>query len=323
MQRICILGGSGFIGRHVVAALARRGIATRVLTRHRHRARHLLVFPNCELVQTDIHYTSNLSAHLADCDAAINMVGVLHAYPGHGQGFEAVHAELPGKLADACLFNRVRRLIHISALNASNDAHSQYLRTKAIGERAVLASIKEGIKITIFQPSVVFGPGDKFLNRLAKYLTVSPFIFPLIGADTRFAPVYVGNVVEAITAALSDCVTYGQCYSLCGPNIHTLEELVKMVARSIGVRRLVLRLPNRLAELQARIFEKLPVKLLTTDNLRSMQKDCVCEDNGLLRLGINPVGPAAIVPHYLHGGCNQTWNDLRVTAGRDFKLESK
>ncbi len=316
MQRICILGGSGFIGRNLVAALTRQGIATRILTRHRHRARHLLVFPNCELVQTDIHYTSNLSMHLADCDAAINMVGVLHAYHGHGQGFEAVHAELPGKLADACLFNRVRRIIHISALNAARNASSQYLHTKAIGERAVLATAKDGIRVTIFQPSVVFGPGDSFFNRFAKLLTVFPFVFPLACANTRFAPVYVNNVVDAIIAALPNPATYGQCYSLCGPHSYTLEELVTMTAKYIGVRRMLIRLPLWLAELQAWVLEKLPGKLLTTDNLRSMQYDSVCRENGLLRLGIKPIGPEAIVPRYLRGGRSHIFNKLRSTAGR-------
>ena len=312
MQRICILGGSGFIGRHLVAALTGHGIATRVLTRRRYRARHLLVFPDCELIQTDVHYTSNINMYLADCDAAINLIGVLNEENGHGEGFEAVHAELPGKLTEACLFNRVRRIVHISALNAEENAPSNYLRTKATGERAAHAAAKSGIHVTSFRPSVVFGPGDSFFNRFAKLLTISPFIFPLVGANTRFAPVYVNNVVDAILAVLNDSSTYGKCYSLCGPRIYTLRKLVQMTADYIGRQRWIIPLPNLLAELQARLFERLPGKPLSIDNLRSMECDSVCEDNGLPQLGITPLNLEHIVPRYLRGGRSEIYSRLRT-----------
>ena len=208
-KRIAVLGGSGFVGRQLVAALTRAGHETRVLTRRRSRSRHLLVMPTCEIVETDVHRVSNLSLHLAGCDAAVNLAGILNEHAGPGGGFGDAHAELPGKLAEACRANHIGRMLHMSALGAGADAPSEYLRTKFRGEQAAHAAGESGVAVTSFRPSVIFGPGDGFFNRFAELLAFSPLVFPLACPEARFAPVYVGDVVRAFLTALGDDSTAG------------------------------------------------------------------------------------------------------------------
>ena len=159
-KRICILGGSGFVGRHLCALLARERHHIRVLTRRREKVRNLLVFPTLELIETDVHFASKLSVHFRDCDAVINLVGILNDGASESEQFEAAHVSLPGKVVEACQFNRVPRLLHMGALNASHDAPSKYLRTKAAGEDAAHAGNASGVQVTSFQPSVIFGHDD-------------------------------------------------------------------------------------------------------------------------------------------------------------------
>ena len=317
-RRIAILGGSGFVGRHLVAALARAGYATRVLTRRRSRSRHMLVIPTCEIVETDVHLVSNLNLHLAGCDAAANLVGILNEYPGAGGGFGDAHAELPGKLAEACRYNEVRRVLHMSALGADADAPSRYLRTKFHGERAAHEAGGDGIAVTSFRPSVIFGPEDSFFNRFAGLLALSPLVFPLACPKARFAPVYVGDVVRAFLTALDDDATAGECYELCGPRTYSLRELVAYTARITGRRRLIVGLGDGLSRFQARVLERLPGKPFSIDNYLSTKVDSVGSTGGLERLGITPRGMESVVPRYLGGSERNAWfGRLRASAHRD------
>ena len=316
-QRIAVLGGSGFVGRHLVAALTRAGYATRVLTRRRSRSRHMLVIPTCEIVETDVHLVSNLSLHLADCAAAVNLVGILNEHAGGG-GFGDAHADLPGKLAEACRYNRIGRVLHMSALGVSADAPSEYLRTKFLGERAAHAAGDDGIAVTSFRPSVIFGPEDSFFNRFAGLLALSPLVFPLACPRARFAPVYVGDVVRAFLTALGDDSTAGECYELCGPRTYTLRDLVAYTARITGRRRLIVGLGDGLSRFQARVLERLPGKPFSIDNYLSTKVDSVCSTNGLERLGITPRGVESVVPRYLGGSERNAWlGHLRASAHRD------
>ena len=318
MKRIAILGGSGFIGRHLVAALTERRYATRVLTRRRSRARSLLVMPTCEIVETDVHLASNLNAHLAGCDAAVNLIGILNEHSRAGDRFQDVHAELPGKLVEACRHHRIGRMLHMSALGVSADAPSAYLRTKFHGEQAVRAAKADGIAVTSFRPSIIFGPGDSFFNRFAGLLALSPFVFPLACPQARFAPVYVEDVVRAFLAALDDDSTAGQCYELCGPRTYTLRELVAYTAEITGRRRLIVGLGDRLSRLQGRVFERLPGKPFSTDNYLSTKVDSVCPTNGLEELGITPRSVESVVPGYLGGAERHAWlGRLRASAYDD------
>ena len=317
-KRIAVLGGSGFVGRHLVAALTRRGHSTRVFTRRRSRSRSLLVMPTCEIVETNAHVASNLEAHLAGCDVVVNLAGILNEHPGAGNRFRDVHAELPGKLVEACRRHGIGRMLHMSALGVDADAPSEYLRTKFHGEQAAHAAEAGGIAVTSFRPSVIFGPGDSFFNRFAGLLALSPLVFPLACPEARFAPVYVGDVVRAFLAALGDETTAGQRYELCGPRTYTLRELVEYTAEVTGRQRLIVGLGDRLSRLQGLVFERIPGKPFSTDNYLSTRVESVCASNGLERLGIAQRSVESIVPGYLGRGERNAWlGRLRASAHRD------
>ena len=284
-KRIAILGGSGFVGHHLVAALTRAGYATRVLTRRRNRSRSLLVIPTCEVVEADIHNAASLAANLAGCDAAVNLAGILNEHSGAGDRFQDVHAELPGKLVDACRSHNIGRMLHMSALGVAEDAPSAYLRTKFRGERAAHAAEADGIAVTSFRPSVIFGPGDSFFNRFAALLALSPLVFPLACPQARFAPVYIEDVVRAFTTALDDDSTAGQRYELGGPRVYTLHELVAYTAAITGRRRLIVGLGDGLSRLQGLVLERLPGKPFSTDNYLSTKVDSVCSPGDFEKLG--------------------------------------
>ncbi len=296
--RICVLGGTGFVGRHLLCSLAREGHFLRVLTRHREDHHDLLVLPNLELVEANIHYVSDLTAHFKACDAVINLVGILNEGQEEENSFRTVHAELPKKIVEACQFNGIRRLLHMSALHADTQGASSYLRTKGAGEMAAMNAAGKNIRVTSFRPSVIFGPDDSFFNRFAQLLRLSP-ILPLACPEARFAPVYVGDVIKAFLQSLTDLRTIGKHYELCGPGQFSLQELVEYTARMMGVRRLVIGLGDGASRLQARLMEYAPGKPFTRDNYLSMQKDSVCRHDGFRELGIAVTSINSVVPTFL------------------------
>lgn len=300
LRKVCILGGSGFVGRSICAELARRGVAVRVMARRRERARHLLVFPRLEVVEGSCHFAPDLAGAFNGCDAVINLVGILH--PGRDATFERVHAELPALVARVCRERGAPRLLHMSSLGAARGAPSEYLRTKGEGEEAAHAAGAE-VAVTSFRPSVVFGPGDGLFNRFAGLLRAIPFVVPLAGADARLQPVYVADVAAAMCASLDDRSTFGKRYDLGGPEVMTLEGVVRYTAEVLGLRRVIVPLGDRLGTLQARVLQRLPGKLLTEDNLRSLGVDSVAARDGFRDFGISPARVESIVPGYLgeHG----------------------
>lgn len=317
VRNVCILGGTGFVGRHLCCELSRRRLRMRVLTRRRERRRDLLVIPSLELVEADVHSVADLSIHFKDCDAVINLIGILNEGEGAAESFAGVHAELPGKVAEACRYNRIARLVHMSALNAAADAPSEYLRRKAAGEASVHAWQSEGLEVTSLRPSVIFGPDDSFFNRFATLLRLSPFVFPLACPDARFAPAYVEDVALAFAGSLDDKRTHGERYDLCGPSQYTLRELVEYTARTAGLRRRIIGLGDGLSKLQARVLELVPGKPFSVDNYLSLQVDSVCKHNGFETLGIQPTALEAIVPAFLgQRGRERTLARYRSTAGR-------
>ena len=315
MQRVAVLGGTGFIGSHLVCALTRAGYRTRVFTRRRERNRHLLVIPECELVELDVRSPDALAQGLSVCDAAINLVGILNP---RGCSFHDAHVALPEMLVEACGEQGVSRLVHMSALRANGAGPSEYLATKAEGEARVLRGAGDRVKATSLRPSVVFGPGDSFFNRFATLLALSPGVIPLACPESKFAPVFVGDVVEAFIRCLEDETTSGRRFELAGPQIYTLRQLVEYTAEVTGLRRRVLGLNDGLSRLQAAILGCLPSPPLSTDNYLSLQVDSVLTgENGLDALGIRPTDIERVVPTYL-GPRNRArrYRDFRTTAGR-------
>ena len=317
IRSICIVGGTGFVGRHLVAELARHGYKLRVLTRRRERRRDLLVIPGLELVESNVHQSEELREQFQGHDAVINLAGILNEAGGSNRDFGSVHAGLPAAVTEACRLTGVKRLLHMSALKAAADAPSKYLRSKAAGEDAAHAAADHGIAVTSFRPSVIFGPDDSFFNRFATLLALPGPVFPLACPDARFAPVYVGDVARAFADSLADRATFGQRYDLVGPHIYKLRELVEYTARLAGRRKLVIGLPDSAARLQANILGHLPGKPFSMDNYQSLQVDSISDDNGLTRLGIAPTAVESVVPGYIRGGRNGMYSGFRTLARRD------
>lgn len=299
IRSICILGGSGFVGRCLANRLARDGYALRILTRDRERNRAaLILLPKLELIEADVHDPVQLAAHIKGCDAVINLVGILNEPGRNGSGFRFAHVALAEKVIEACRQTGIRRLLHMSALNAdARNGPSHYLRSKGEAEDQVHRA--GDLCVTSFRPSVIFGAEDRFFNRFADLLKVTPFVFPLACAGARFAPVYVDDVAEACVRSLVNPNCYGRRLDLCGPRTYTLEQLVRYTAECIGVRRLIMPLPDLLSRMQAAVFDFVPGKPFSTDNYLSTRVDCVSMRNDLESLGIAPTPLEAVVPLYL------------------------
>jgi len=315
MARICILGGSGFVGRHVVEKLVERGDFVVVPSRRRERAKHLITLPTVDVVEADVHDPAALARLVVRCDAVINLVGILHGRRGmpYGPDFARAHVELPQKAIVACLAARVPRLVHMSALKAAPDAPSEYLRSKADGEGAVVAARGE-LGTTIFRPSVVFGPEDRFLNLFAELQRLLPVVF-LGSPDAKFQPVYVGDVARAMVASLDDPDAAGRAYDLAGPTVCTLRELVEYAGQLAGHPRPIIGLGSRLSYLQAWAMEFAPVKLLSRDNYYSMKVDSVSGEP--LPFGLHATALDAVAPVYLQGFYPRSrYSVFRYYAGR-------
>ncbi|RZJ12288.1 MAG: complex I NDUFA9 subunit family protein [Haliea sp.] len=317
MKKILILGGTGFVGRHLCEKLAARQWRATVVTRRLSSARHLQMLPMVDVAEVGKADGNELVSLMAGHDAVVNLVAILH---GDVQAFETAHVQFPLQVARACEAAGMRRIVHLSALGASADAPSHYLRSKARGE-ALLRDA--GLALSVLRPSVIFGSEDRFLNTFARLQQAFPVI-PLAGGRARFQPVWVEDVAEAIALCLDRRETIGQTYEACGPEVFTLKELVQLAGRYAGVDegrgRAVIDLPDVLGRLQARLMELAPGQpLLSRDNLDSMRVDNVATGAfpGLESLGIRPAPIAAVAPFYLASrGLRSGLIAKRKTAGR-------
>jgi NADH dehydrogenase len=297
---ICVLGGSGFVGTELVTRLVYAGHWVRVPTRNLARADRLRVLDTAELRQANVHDPRVLSQLLTDCHAVVNLVGILNE---RGRDtFETAHAVLAAKVMNAARGAGVRRVLHMSSLGAAENAPSRYLRSKAAAEAAVRAvphPDQPHPAVTIFRPSVIFGAGDSLTNRFAGLLRLSAGILPLARARARFAPVSVLDVAEAFMRALNRTASAGATYELCGPEVLTLEQIVRLTARVAGLPCHILRLPDTVARLQGVVMGLVPGKPFSLDNFRSLTLDSVCRENGCAALGITPRPMLAELPLYL------------------------
>jgi uncharacterized protein YbjT (DUF2867 family) len=296
----CILGGTGFVGRHLLVRLTKAGWHCRIPTRYPHRHRDLALYRRVSLMPVPTIDAAGLADCMKDADLVVNLIGILNE--AKDGDFQRIHVELVSEVVTAARKAGVPRYLHMSALHAdARSGSSAYLRSKGAGED--LAHSAEGLTVTSFRPSVVFGRGDSFFNRFATLLELAPGLFPLACPDARFAPVWVGDVTQAMLRTVGDDTSTGRRYDLCGPRIFTLEELVAYTAARIGRRTLLMGLNDFGSRLQARVFGYLPGRPLTMDNYLSMQTPSTCaEHNGLLELGIHPTDVDTVVPTYLGAG---------------------
>ena len=315
MASYCILGGTGFIGSRLVAHLANRGHRITVPTRDPERARHLRIQPSVKLVRADVFAPGTLATLLTGADAVVNLIGILNESGRDGRGFHRVHVELMETLIAACKSAGVSRLVQLSALNAgAPQASSHYLRSK--GEAEALLR-KSQLDWTILQPSVVFGPGDDFINRFAGLVRLIPWAFTLPMPNTRFAPIHVDDLVSAITRVLDRPDTTHQTLQLYGAETFTLKEIVQMITDTLGLNRRIIGMSKGLSRAQAAWMDFVPGKPFSTDNYRSMLLDSVGTEDGLQRLGIKPRSLTENLDTTLAGdGVHSHYDICRRTAGR-------
>lgn len=317
--KVVVFGGSGFIGSHLVAQLAARGVRVLVPTRRFESGKHLIPLPGVDVVEADMYDPGELRELVRGRDAAVNLVGLLHSRRGApwGPDFQRAHVELPKKIVDACALEGVPRYLHMSALGADRDGPSMYQRSKAEGE--LMARGHPEVAATIFRPSVVFGPEDKFLNMFARLQRWLP-VMPLACADATFQPVYVGDVAAAFCRALEQPKTRHLVFHLGGPQIYTLAELVRLAGRYSHHERRIVELPDWAGRLQATMLELMPGKtLMSRDNLDSMKVDNVVDPAiqalTALTLGIKLTALEAVAPHYL-APLGERFDKFRARAGR-------
>jgi uncharacterized protein YbjT (DUF2867 family) len=301
---VTVFGGSGFLGRHVVRALLKRGWRVRAAVRRPNLAGHLQPLGMVgwvQPIQANLRYRWSVDRAVTDADAVVNLVAI--ASETGRQRFDAVHVFGARAVAEAARAARVGRLIHVSAIGADQDAPSAYARSKAAGEAAVFETLPGAI---VFRPSIAFGPEDHFFNRLASLARVSPALPVFGGGQTRFQPVFAGDIATAIVDAVDGKVQSGRVYELGGPEIKTLRQCIELVLATIERRRLLLPLPWPLATAAATVLQYLPKPLITVDQLRQLEIDNVVsevaekEGRTLAGLGIAPTSLEAILESYLY-----------------------
>lgn len=294
---ICVLGGTGFVGTELVTRLVHDGHWVRVPTRSPGRGQHLKVLATVELVTANARDPRTLGQLLKGMDAVINLVGILNQ--SRRATFQSVHADLAAKVIAAARNAKIQRLLQMSAAGADRErGPSRYLRSKGEAE-AHIHGAGAHLDFTIFRPSVIFGPRDSLTNRFASLLRLSGGFLPLARSQARFAPVYVGDVAEAFVRALDDANTHGRTYELCGPQVLTLEQLVRLTAAVAQLPCRILRLPDALGFLQAALLGLIPGKPFSLDNFRSLGIDSLCTQDGLAQLGITPRHMMGVLPFYL------------------------
>ncbi len=313
---VCILGGTGFVGTRLVSRLLRDGHDVTVLTRDREQHKHLRVLPGVALVNCNVYDEADLSERFRGADVVINLIGILNERGFSGAGFRRTHTELTRAALQAAKSAGVKRFLQMSSLRAAPDAPSFYLRSKGEAER-LIRTTDGSLDWTIFKPSVIFGPGDSFLNRFASLLAVIPFVFPLARPGALFQPIFVDDVVEAFMRCLHGGASSRQSYELGGPQRLTLREIVAFVAAVTGHRRLIVGLPDFVARLQGLAMDFVPGRPFSSDNYRSLGVDSICSDDGCARLGIRPRSMAGAARQYLGAfEDNAQLSRNRSTAGR-------
>lgn len=277
-NKILLLGGSGFIGQPLAFALANKGYLVTVPCRRPHRHRALLVHSNIRVLESNVFDSNQLDQLCQNQNIVINLIGILHERKKGD--FRKVHIDFMKLLVSTCIRNKTKRLLHLSALGADQARGSSlYLRSKGEGENLLYTFGQKDLQVTSFQPSVVFGTNDQFINRFAGILKLCLGFLPLACANSQFAPVYVGDLVAFMVKAIDDSKTHGKRYPVCGPEVFTLKQILELIKKSMGLSCQIIPLGNGLSKLQALILQNLPGKLFTMDNYRSLQTPSVCDSS--------------------------------------------
>ncbi len=302
-KRVTIFGGSGFVGRHVVQVLARKGWRIRVAARRPDRAVHLQplgTVGQIACVQANVRYRESVARALDGCDAAVNLIGIL-SERGR-QRFSSIHVEGAQTIAEECRDRRITNVVHVSAITAAHNSPSVYGRSKRAGEERVLGAVPHAV---VMRPSLIFGPDDDFFNRFAAMARLSPAL-PLIGGGkTRFQPIYAGDLALAIARALEGEARVGTIYEIGGDSVHSFRQLMQMMLHIIGRERVLLSIPFFLARPMASLVQFLPGSPLTPDQVASLEQDSVVspqavdEYRTLADLDIVPRAMESILPEYL------------------------
>jgi len=300
-MRIVLIGASGYFGGHLLRALTADHHQCVVLTRAAVRRGSVDMLPGVTLIQADVYNPGVLAEQFSGADAVVSMAGILNESGGGGKGFHKVHVELVEGIIKACQTAGVKRLLHLSALNAGKGS-SHYLKSK--GEAEALLRSVDDINISIFQPSVIFGRGDAFFTKFAAMLSLAP-VLPLACPKARLQPVFAGDVAAAMLASLDDPMTWGKTYELAGPQSYTLKELVQWTAETRGLRRLVIGLPGPLSATMAAVMNLVPGTPLSWDNYQSLKTDNISSKNDFSYFCIEPRSIDLIVPDYLNGSLRQ------------------
>ena len=296
---VTVFGGSGFVGRHTVRALAKAGYRIRVAVRHPNLGNFLPPMGSVgqiQIVKTNVEDADQIAAAVKGADIVVNLVGILYQ-SGH-QRFEAIHAEATGTIATAAKSAGAHSFIQVSSIGADAESESAYARTKAEGEARVREAFPDAV---ILRPSIVFGPEDNFFNRFASLARMLPFL-PLIGGGhTKFQPAYVSDVAAAVVKCAQDFATHGRVYELGGPSVYSFKELMELILRVTGRESLLVPVPFALAMLKATFLQMLPKPLLTRDQVKLLKYDNVVSNGALTfaDLGIQPDSVEAILPSYL------------------------
>lgn len=313
MKKITVLGGSGFVGSSLVAKLDAAGYQVTVLTRRRETAKHLILLPKVHVVECELNDQQHLKNLLQGNDVVINLVGILHQTGK--SGFEQMHHQLPRRIAQICDELGIDRLLHMSALQATQSAPSQYLRSKAAGEAAINEFSKK-LNITIFKPSIIFGRGDNFFNLFATLVKWMPMVV-LAKPDTKFQPIWVEDVANCFVNAVENTATYGKTYELGGPQVYTFKALVQKIMNVLNIQRPIIGLGDRLSFMQGFFMELLPVQLMSRDNVRSLRVDSVTAHALAPELGVSLMPLEAVVPDYIVNATPRgAYDGFRSAAGR-------
>jgi Predicted nucleoside-diphosphate-sugar epimerases len=298
---VTVFGGSGFIGRHLIRRLAKSGAIVRVVSRHPNQANFLKTAGSVGQIvpmAADVTNDQSVARAIQGSDTVINLIGAL--YETGPWSFQTVHVDAPARIARIAKANGVRKMVHVSAIGADSRSASSYARSKAAGEQAVQQAFPGA---TIIRPSIVFGPEDAFFNKFAAMAQISP-VLPLIGGNTKFQPVYVGDLADAITAAVHQDEAVGKTYELGGPRVYTFKELMELMLQEIRRKRILLPVPYGMAEKLGGFFEKIPLIAppLTRDQVELLKKDNVVSPGapGFKDLGMTELATCEVIlPTYL------------------------